>query len=191
MDATANHRVSPLEAPLRSPVRVTTKLKGVVSLLPSGRYASIAVIAKPGAGGEWSFRTVPVAVALPRTALLALTSLTTKPSSDSTAVSAAMVMVIHLVGETGMADTIGAGHGADVNRFAFQETDALPGDEHTGLTVSNIARVGADQAQALRDQQMFAGWRVVHVLRNLGHDLARLPGVDPGNQRSRTAAWRF
>jgi hypothetical protein len=72
-----------------------------------------------------------------------------------------------------IADTIGARHGADIDRLAIGEDDALPGDEHARLAVGDITRVSADQARALRDQQMFAGRRVVHVLRDLGHDLAR------------------
>lgn len=61
-------------------------------------------------------------------------------------------MVVHRVGEAGIADTIRARHGADVDRLAVRKNDALPGDEHTvkeaGKAIKEPTRAHVPKRQA-------------------------------------------
>ena len=80
-----------------SPERVTVNVNGVLPVLPSALLASLAAIesARPAAS---SLRMVPVAAAVPMVVpALGADSVTVKPSSASTVVSPATLMVTVLL----------------------------------------------------------------------------------------------
>ena len=82
-----------LEVPLRSPLRVTVKVKGVAPMSPSALSALVAAMASEVS----SLRMTPVAEAVPMIApVLGFDSVTEKDSLDSTAVSPATSTVTTL-----------------------------------------------------------------------------------------------
>lgn len=66
---------------------------------------------------------------------------------------------------------------------AVRHDEPVADKENTALAESNLAVILADQARALRDQQMALGRAVIDVFRDLRGDLARKIGLDAGHQQ--------
>ena len=94
-------------------------------------------------------------------------------------------VMIHLVTEARVAGHVCAWHCSNVQSLAIRKYQALPGNQYAFLSITNIAGVGANHASPLRNKQVFAGGRVIHVLRNLRHDLTWQIRVDAAQHDSR------
>ena len=85
---------------------------------------------------------------------------------------------VDLVGKAGVATGVGGRQVVDDDGGAVGQDDALPDDERPLLAEGDDVVVLADEARALRDQQVASRHRVEHVLRHLGDDEAGQVGVE-------------
>ena len=90
-------------------------------------------------------------------------------------------VIVDLVRKTGVAGAVGSGHGANIERFAIGEDQALPCHKDALLTVGHVAGVCADEPGALGDKEKAACCCIPDVLTDLCHDLSGEIGIDPGD----------
>ena len=90
-------------------------------------------------------------------------------------------MIVDLVRKTGVAGAVGSGHGANIERFAIGEDQALPCHKDALLTVGHVAGVCADEPGALGDKEKAACCCIPDVLTDLCHDLSGEIGIDSGD----------
>ena len=99
-------------------------------------------------------------------------------------------MVVHFVGEAGVAALIGSRHLREIHARGVREDEPLPCDLDALLTISGGVLVYADEAAALRDEQVFSGGAVEDVLTDLGEDRSRQVRVDPADENGGNHASR-
>ncbi len=80
-------------------------------------------------------------------------------------------VVVHLVGEAGVAGEVDAGHAFERDGAAVGSDQPVPADEDALLPEGDSRVVGGEQARALRDEQVVARDGVVDVLADLADDL--------------------
>ena len=97
----------------------------------------------------------------------------------------AIPMPIDAILQAGVAGWVGADQVVELERGCVRQDHPVPHHLHAGLPVAHLAVVAAEDARALRDQQMAAGGRVVDRLRHRGDHVARQVGVDACHQRRR------
>ncbi len=92
-------------------------------------------------------------------------------------------MLIHAVLQAGISGRIGAGLALENDRAAVRHDEAVPGEQHAGLSRGDLAVIFADQPRALRNEQDAPGRIVLDIGRHLGGDLAGKVGADAGDER--------
>src|SRR5262252_6935565 len=65
------------------------------------------------------------------------------------------------------------------------EDEASPDEENARLPERDLTVVDADQFRSLWDQEVAAGWAVIHILGGLTGDLAEQVGADAGQEGCR------
>ena len=74
---------------------------------------------------------------------------------------------------------------APARSSAVGHDEPVPDEQHTRLAEGDLAVVLADEARALRDEEVRAGRAVIDILRHLRGDLAGQIGADAGDERRR------
>lgn len=92
-------------------------------------------------------------------------------------------MVIDTILKAGITLGIGTLKAFEHDGSSIRHDEPVPDQKHPTLAERDLAVILADQAGALRDQQMAPGRAVIDVLRDLRGDLAGKIGLDAGNQR--------
>ncbi len=87
-------------------------------------------------------------------------------------------MVVHAVLHAGISFSVRTRLFVKDDRLTVRHDQPRPDELDAGLGIGNLAIVLADQARALRDEEILAGWAVIDVFRHLGGDLARQVRLD-------------